>query len=51
MAISRATVKPIPEMVPLPITAAQPTGGRTRPRVSRVTAHDVSTTATGLPTT
>ena len=51
VAISSATVKPMPEMVPLPITAAHPIGGRTRPRLSRVTTHEVATTATGLPTT
>ena len=40
-AISSATVKPMPAMVPLPSTAAQPTGGRIRPWLSRVTTEDV----------
>ena len=35
------TVNPIPAIVPPPRTAAQPTGGRRRPRVSRVASqHD-----------
>ena len=49
--MSSATVKPMPAIVPLPSTAAQPTGGRIRPRMSRVTAHAVATTPSGLPTT
>ncbi len=40
VAISSETVKPIPAIVPPPATAAQPTGGRSRPRLSRVTSHD-----------
>ena len=36
VAMSSATVKPMPAIVPPPATAAQPTGGRSRPRVSRV---------------
>src|SRR6185312_15848632 len=50
-AMSSATVKPTPAIVPLPSTAAQPTGGRIRPRDSTVTAHAVNTTPSGLPTT
>ena len=50
-AISRLTVKPMPAIVPPPVTAAQPTGGRSRPPVSRVTSHDPATMPTGLPTT
>ena len=50
-AISRATVKPTPASVPLPSTAAQPTGGRNRPPLSRVTTAEVATIATGLPRT
>ena len=42
VAMSSATVKPTPAIVPLPSTAAQPTGGRIRPRDSRVTAHAVA---------
>ena len=36
-AISSETVKPIPAIVPPPASAAQPTGGRRRPRLSLVT--------------
>ena len=39
VAISNDTVKPIPAIVPPPITDAQPTGGRSLPRLSRVTIH------------
>ena len=39
--MSSATVKPTPAIVPLPSTAAHPTGGRIRPREIRVTAHAV----------
>jgi hypothetical protein len=50
VAISSETVNPIPAMVPLPATAAQPTDGRIRPRVSRSSTRDTPMTATGLPT-
>ena len=33
--MSSDTVKPMPAIVPAPATAAQPTGGRIRPRLSR----------------
>jgi len=36
VAIRSETVKPMPATVPAPPTAAQPTGGRSRPRVARV---------------
>ena len=39
VAISSETVKPMPAIVPPPATAAQPTGGRSRPRLSRVTSQ------------
>ncbi len=50
-AMSRATVKPIPAIAPAPATAAQPTGGWMRPRLSRVTSHAAPVVPTGLPTT
>src|ERR1700722_2596592 len=50
-AISRATVKPIPAIVPAPTTPAQPTGGRIRPRLSLVTSQAAPVVPTGLPTT
>ena len=40
-----------PGMVPLAVTAAFPIGGRMRPWLKRVTAHELSTTPTGLPAT
>ena len=51
MAIRKETVNPIPAIVPLPATDAQPTAGCTRPCVIRAIAHEAETTATGLPTT
>ena len=45
------TVKPTPPIVPLPITAAQPTVGRSRPRLSLVSSQAEPTIATGLPST
>src|SRR5438094_759727 len=45
------TVKPIPAIVPPPATAAQPTGGCSRPRLSRVASHVHPRMPTGLPTT
>jgi hypothetical protein len=44
-------VNPIPAIVPPPATAAQPTGGRTRPRLTRVTSNEQPRMPTGLPTT
>ena len=48
-AMRRATVKPIPAMVPPPATAAQPTGGRNRPRLNRVTSHEKPRMPIGFP--
>ena len=50
-AMSSDTVKPIPAMVPAPSTAAQPTGGWIRPRVSLLTSQAAPVVPTGLPTT
>ena len=41
----------MPAIVPLAVTAAQPTAGRTRPCVIRAITHEAEITATGLPTT
>ena len=35
-AISSDTMKPMPATVPAPVTAAQPTGGRIAPRLTRL---------------
>ena len=51
VAMSSDTVKPMPAIAPAPVTAAQPTGGRTRPRVRRVTSQAKPAIPTGLPTT
>ena len=51
VAISSATVKPIPAIVPPATTAAHPTGGRSRPRLSRATSQETPTMPTGLPIT
>jgi hypothetical protein len=51
LAISSATVKPIPARAPPPATAAQPTGGRSRPRLSFVTSQVLPITPTGFPAT
>lgn len=51
VAISRDTVNPTPAIVPPPVTAAQPTGARRRPRDTVVTSHDIPTIPTGLPST
>ena len=51
VAISSDTVKPIPAMAPPPAVAAQPTGGRSRPRLSLVTSDETPITPTGLPST
>ncbi len=50
-AISSDTVKPTPPIAPAPATAAQPTGGRSRPRLIRVMSHAAPVVPTGLPTT
>ena len=50
-AIRSDTVKPMPAMGPPPATAAQPTGGRSRPRLSFVTSQEAETMPIGLPTT
>ena len=51
VATSSETVKPTPAIVPAPRTAAQPTGGRSRPCESRVTSSDAPTIPSGLPIT
>src|ERR687897_162645 len=51
VATSSETVKPIPAIVPPPATAAQPTGGRSRSPLSRVTSHDAPRMPSGLPAT
>ena len=45
------TVKPMPAIAPPPATATQPTGGRRRRLLARLTSHVVAVTPTGLPTT
>ena len=51
VAIRIETVKPIPAIAAPPRTDAQPTGGRIRPRLTRVTSHVEPAIPTGLPTT
>ena len=51
VAIRIETVKPMPAIAPPPATAAQPTGGRSRPRLIRVTSQALPTTPIGLPAT
>jgi hypothetical protein len=51
VAIRMETAKPIPAIVPTPATAAQPTRGRSRPRLSRVNSHDAPVMPAGLPAT
>ncbi len=51
VAISSDTVKPMPAMAPAPATEAQPTGGRTRPPLRRVTSHAAPRMPAGLPAT
>ena len=52
VAMSSETVKPMPAIVPPPATAAQPTGGRSRPpRQPRDAATSRRAIPTGLPTT
>jgi hypothetical protein len=43
------TVKPIPATVPVPMTAPQPTDGRSRPRLSRVASHAQPAVPSGFP--
>ena len=50
-AISSDTVKPMPAMAPAPVTAAQPAGGRTRPRLIRASSQAAATVPAGLPPT
>ena len=50
LAIRSETVNPIPAMVPPPATAAQPTGGRSRPRLSFVTSRQAPLIPIGFPT-
>ena len=45
------TVKPIPAMVPVPATAAQPTGGLSRPRLSLVSSQVAPAMPIGFPAT
>lgn len=40
VAIRMDTAKPMPAIVPTPATASQPTGGRSRPRLRRVSSQD-----------
>jgi hypothetical protein len=49
--ISSETVNPMPAMVPAPVTAAQPTGGRSRPRDTRSSSQAAPTVPAGLPST
>ena len=49
--MSNETVKPMPAPVPVPATESQPTGGRSRAPLRRVTTQVPSSTPTGLPRT
>ena len=49
-AISRDTVNPMPAIAPAPATAAQPIGGRIRPRLIRVSSQAAPVVPAGLPT-
>ncbi len=49
LAISSETVKPMPAMVPPPASAAQPTGGRSAPRLAKRSASEAPTIPSGLP--
>ena len=51
VAISSETVNPMPAIAPPPATAAQPTGGRSRSRLSLVTSQDMPPIPIGLPST
>ena len=44
-------MKPMPATAPPPASAAQPTGSRSLPRLSRVASHEAPTIPTGLPAT
>jgi hypothetical protein len=46
-----STSQPMPAMAPPPATAAQSTGGRSRPRLNRVTSHEKPAIPIGLPAT
>jgi hypothetical protein len=50
-AMSSETVRPIPAIVPAPATDAQPTGGRSRPPLTRAASHVEPAIPIGLPTT
>jgi hypothetical protein len=49
--MSSETVNPIPAVAPPPTSAAQPTGGRRRPRLRIVTRYDAPRIPIGLPAT
>ncbi len=51
VAIRMDTANPIPAIAPTPATVAQPTGGRSRPRLSRVSSHDAPVMPAGFPAT
>ena len=50
VAIRIETVNPMPAIAPPPITDPQPTGGRIRPPLSRVTSAAAPVIPIGLPT-
>ena len=50
-AINSETVNPVPAVAPPPMTAAHPTGGRSRPRLAFVTRAEARVTPSGLPMT
>ena len=50
-AISSDTMKPMPATAPAPVTAAQPTGGRIAPRLTRASSQAAPTVPAGFPTT
>src|SRR5262249_20822332 len=50
-AISSDTMNPMPAIAPAPVTAAQPTGGRIAPRLSRVSSQAAPAVPAGFPTT
>ena len=49
VAMSSETVNPMPAIVPPPSTAAQPTGGRSRPRLATVMSQDAPAMPSGFP--
>ena len=51
LAISSETVNPMPAIAPVPASAAQPTGIRSRPGASRLASQAVPTMPIGLPST